>query len=117
MKTTQAVLATLLGIVVLVAIVVGGYEGGWWLKSNSTNHQMHIDRQNYGTQLAYITKLENTITDTANISSQLDIPGLTAQQRQDLTNQKTAIVQQGCTYAHLITDVPSADQAWVSSNC
>jgi hypothetical protein len=103
----SAAIGAVVGAILLVGgIVVGGYQLGWWLKAN-----------NYGSQLAYQTKLESTITDVASIDVQLDSPNTPASEKAGLQGQRTAIVRQGCSAANLLTDIPSADAAWVSSNC
>jgi hypothetical protein len=114
----SAAIGAVVGAILLVGgIVVGGYQLGWWLKANNTNRQQHIDRKNYGSQLAYQTKLESTITDVASIDVQLDSPNTPASEKAGLQGQRTAIVRQGCSAANLLTDIPSADAARVSSNC
>lgn len=117
MTVFKAIGAALAALVVVGAVVVGGYQGGWWLKANNTNRQQHIDRKNYGTQLGYITKLESTITDAANIDAQIASPSTPPAEKDALDGQRIAIVRQGCSVAHLITEVPEADQSWVSLNC
>ena len=103
----KATFATIGVILLLVAITVGGWLGGWWLKGENTNRQAHVDRQNYGTQLAYITKVQQTDKEVAAISLQLADPNLIIEQKVALKNQKIALINQGCAKASLITDPPA----------
>ena len=45
MSFLKAALATVGVIVVAVLVLVGGYEGGWWLQSRNIHHGLQIQRQ------------------------------------------------------------------------
>jgi len=113
----KATLATIGALLLIVAITVGGWLGGWWLKGENTNRQAHVDRQNYGSQLAYITKVQATDKEVAAIGVQLATPGLSAEQKDALKNQKVALINQGCAKAALITDPPADVAMFVTIYC
>ena len=113
----KATLITLGAVLLIVAITVGGWLGGWWLKGANTDRQAHIDRQNYGSQLAYITKVQRTDSDVAAIGVQLADPNLSPEQKDALKNEKIAIVNQGCKTAALITDKPEDVATFVTVYC
>jgi len=53
MDRARTVLAALAVAALVVAIVVGGYLGGWWLKKDATNRRVDIRNQNSGVQTAW----------------------------------------------------------------
>lgn len=109
---------TTIGVLLLLAVItVGGYLGGWWLTGENTNRQAHVDRQNYGTQLAYITKVQGTDKEVAAINLQLADPNLIIEQKVALKNQKIALINQGCAKAALITDPPTDVATFVTVYC
>lgn len=58
------ILAGAAALALVVAIVVGGYLGGWWLRKDTTDRQVSIDNRQLGTQTAWrdeATDLINTI--------------------------------------------------------
>lgn len=111
----QAIGIGLVALLVIVAVVVGGWFAGWWLKSANTDRQAEIDRQNYGSQLAYIKKVQSSATDVATINVQ--IASVTPDQKAALEAQKTAIIAQGCSVASLIVDKPADVATFVAVNC
>jgi len=113
----KATLITIGAILLIVAITVGGWLGGWWLRGENTNRQANVDRQNYGSQLAYITKVQTTATEVASIETQLANPELTAEQKDGLKNQKAALINQGCKKATLIVNKPEDVTDFVTIYC
>lgn len=113
----KSALVTLGAILLIVAITVGGWLGGWWLKGENTNRQAHVDRQNYGTQLAYITKVQQTDKEVTAIIFQLADPNIVIEQKVALKNQKVALINQGCAKAALITDPPEDVTTFVTLYC
>jgi uncharacterized protein HemX len=107
----------ILAIVVALAMAVGLWFGGWALRSANTNKQAHIDRQNYGSQLAYINKVSANMAEVSTIDTQVTNPAFTADQRSALTDQKAAIVTATCGVGRLIVDVPADESSWLSVHC
>ena len=117
MKAVNAILATLLVLVVIVGLSFGAWKLGWILNSANTNQQTRIDQQNYGSQLAYVRKVQNAEVDVATIKSQELAPGITAAEKSALTTQANAIAQQACGVATLITTPASDIQQFVATYC
>lgn len=65
MSVVGKVAAGILAVIVFVAIVVGGYNAGWWLKKDQTNRQVKIDNQQLGTQTAWADEVRSDIKDAA----------------------------------------------------
>lgn len=57
MSKTSAVMATIIGILVMIAIVIGGWQLGWWLKSETVNRNAVILQDSYGRQNALVEQI------------------------------------------------------------
>ena len=53
MSKSKIVSIVLTSLVLVTALVIGGYQLGWWIKADSTERQVQIDNQNTGTQIAW----------------------------------------------------------------
>ena len=116
MNVFKGVLAVLTGLVLLTAIVVGGWLGGWWLKGANTDRQADIDRGNYGSQLAYISKVQASDKEVAAID--LQIASISdPDQKAALKAQRVAIINQGCAKASLITNPPADVGIFITVYC
>jgi hypothetical protein len=113
----KVVLYSILALLLVVAIVVGGWLGGWWLKGANTDRQTNIDRRNNGTQLTYINKVSSNMEEIARIDTQMNSPATALEEKSSLLGQKIAIVSSTCRIAHLITELPSDQTQWVALNC
>lgn len=71
MTTVGAVFATLGALIVLGGIVVGGYLGGWWLKTDINNRQAHLNRTTFEQQTTYRDEMVRKIEDVQAIDAQL----------------------------------------------
>ena len=60
MKAAGAIIG---GLLLIVAITVGGYQLGWWLKAENTNRQVKIDNLNTGTQTAWHDQATQDVRD------------------------------------------------------
>ncbi len=83
------VLATVAAIAVVIAIVIGGYQLGWWLNKNATNRQAQIYQDSYGRQTALVDSIVDDIKEAEG-----NIPA----------NQRIAIVDQICDNAAHLSD-------------
>lgn len=77
-----AVLATILGLVLVVALIIGGWQLGWWLKKETVNRNAQINQGSYGRQVALVDDLTRKYAEVQN-------PNLPE-------NQKQAIVTEMC---------------------
>lgn len=102
----KAVGATIAGLLLIAAIVVGGYQLGWWLKGNAADRNARINQQTYGRQNALVEQILDDIRDA-------ETPAIPAPQRQ-------AIVAQICDSAAKLTgsiQLPTSAQAFVAREC
>jgi hypothetical protein len=78
------------GLMLAAAIVIGGYQLGWWLKAENTDRQVNIDNRNTGTQTAW----HDEATSLINQASLLP----------DNAPQRARLEQQACELIDRLTD-------------
>jgi hypothetical protein len=105
------------GVVVICGLAVGGWQGGWWLKSSATNHIAHIYGQSYGAQTADVQEVENLISQINGIDVQINSTATPADEKSALQAQANALVTQACDLAGNITSPPQEIVTFVSTNC
>lgn len=79
-SVATGVLATILGLILVVAIGVGGYLGGWWLKEDSVNRTAQINQNSYQRQEALTAAVLDDISEAQD-------PNLPEPQRKALIDQ------------------------------
>lgn len=105
-------------VLIVAAILVGGWWAGWWLKENATNKSTHIFEKSYGAQSAYIEQLDQSTVEATRLDSQIRDPSTPVAERQSLAAQRTAVVQQACGVAARITsELPESEGRFVATNC
>ncbi len=93
-------------VVLVVVIVIGGWQLGWWIKGASTDRNARIQQNTYGRQNALVEAVLDDIKDA-------ETPGIPVPQRK-------AIVDQVCDNAAKLTGSIqlSADAAsFVAKEC
>jgi len=96
MRRTVWILSSILALVLIAGIVVGGYQLGWWLKKNAVNRNAKINRQSYEVQQTYHEESIRDMASVRAIDTQLAEPGTTPDLRAQLQAQRMAIVTQTC---------------------
>lgn len=87
----------LLGVgiaVLVVAILVGGYLGGWWLKKDITQREAGIREDTFARQTALADEVYTLYADVTRIDVQL--LDATKGQRPPLEAQRVAFVERMC---------------------
>lgn len=111
MSKATIVLASILGVILLVAIAIGGYLGGWWLKEDSVNRTQNIRRGSFEyqeTRRDEIVRQAATLTD---LDVTLANPDLNAEQKGAIRAQREAARTQLCNIASDISGDVSPDVA------
>jgi hypothetical protein len=90
MTPLRAVLYTVTAVVLVIAVVVGGYLGGWWLRKDVTDRQVRVDNRNTGTQTAWHDEATDLINQAALLPT--DAP------------QRAALERQACELIGRLTD-------------
>ena len=109
----------LFALAVIAAVVVGGWQAGWWFTAQNVQKQAHINRTSYEAQKTYRDKIVADQTTIATITAQIADPSTTTDQKQALTAQRTAVVNEVCQVATNLTasDLPTVIVTFVTSNC
>ena len=105
MKRTTIVLAALLGIALVVAIAIGGWQLKWWMRSETVNRTAQINQDSYQRQNALIEGILDDISE-----AQGNLPSA----------QRIAIVDQVCDSAAKLTgsiQLPASALAFIAQEC
>jgi hypothetical protein len=100
----RVAVGTVVVLLVVAAVVVGGWQLGWWIKGASTNRNANIARHNDGRQIAYVAQARNLDTVLAGIDVQVR---QSPDQAAVLTAQRLDIRNRFCAVANTVDDVPS----------
>lgn len=103
---------------VFVGVGVGLWRLHWWMFSKGVNYQAHIYEQSYGAQSAYLQQLEQEISEIRGVQVQINAPSTPKSERSSLQAQLTALSNQACSNAGLITSpLPVQEAQFVHANC
>jgi len=105
-KVLGVVGASVLAILVVVLVAVGGYQLHWWLRGQEVNRSAQINQQGYGRQNALVEQILDDIKD----AETLGIPA----------GQRIAIISQICDSAGKLTgsiELPFAAQQFINQEC
>lgn len=106
MNRTSNVTAALLALALLAALAVGGWQLGWWLKSESVNRNAKIQQDSYGRQNALVEQILDDVAEAQD-------PNLPASQR-------AAITDQVCDSAAKLTgsiQLTAGAASFIAANC
>lgn len=113
----KAIGAALAAAAVITAVVLGGWQAGWWFTQKNAERDAHVRRSTYGYQQTLRDNILKGISDVSDMDRQI------AQAKGDdvttLTAQRKAMANQVCGQAEQVTGdpLPSDQQSWVQSNC
>jgi hypothetical protein len=102
--------------VVIVAVVLVGWNVGWWFTAQNVNRRAHITQNQYNTQEGYLSAISNDVANLDGIVAQE--PGSPNQAA--LRAQAEAVAGQACLEANLLTGsvpVPASMATWIKTNC
>jgi hypothetical protein len=106
-------------LALIAAIVLGGWQLGWWFTAQNANRQAHVIRQGYSNQQSLREQITQKIGTVEDIGVQLDQPGLDPTTKAQLAAEEKAVLAIVCQDADEVTGDPfPADQAqFISANC
>ena len=114
----KIVAATIGGLVLIVVIVVGGWQLGWWATQNGQQRSVRINQQGLAAQSADIDQLRNEITTVTSIQVQIADPQTPASELPSLRSQANALTTEACGIADEITPpLPTDEASFAASNC
>jgi len=105
----------LLALALIAALVVGGWQAGWWFTTQDVARQSNVIRNNYATQETYLQQLSKYIGNLAVIKVQEDQAG--GQELADLQAEARGQGQQACQLVPQISIPLGTDAGWVAANC
>jgi hypothetical protein len=73
-QAVVAVLATILGLILIVGIAVGGYQLNWWLKGQAVNRNAKINRTSYEVQQTYREEVFTDMSKVRAFDAQIEDP-------------------------------------------
>lgn len=101
-QVAAGILAGLVAIILIVGIVVAGYQLNWWLKGNAVNRTAKINRQSYEVQQTYHEKVLQDISDVRRLDAQIAAPAY-ASQASELRAERIAAVGVACDHISRLT--------------
>jgi predicted negative regulator of RcsB-dependent stress response len=104
-------------LILLAALIIGGWQAGWWFASHNVNRQTQLLHNSYSYQSAEQADLSQKITDVVTETTQMAGISDSSQQYADLHAQRLAEAGLACQDAAQITAIPAAETGWVSTNC
>ncbi|MCW2902224.1 MAG: hypothetical protein JWO67_4489 [Streptosporangiaceae bacterium] len=115
-RDTAAVIATAIGgILLLGAIVLGGWAAGWWFRAQDAQIGGQVSRGSYEFQQSRMDALSGQIADLTRITGQIN--GADPEQAAQLKAQRLAEAQQACRTARDITQPDPSEASWRDANC
>ena len=112
------VMVTLGVLALLVLVVFGGWQLGWWLSEESTNRRTGIANRSLARQSALSEEVLDKYRDARNIDVQLT--EATPEQQTALRAQRVAIIDQLCdAYAQMTNRMTLSNnvETFVSEEC
>lgn len=106
---------TLGGLVLVVLLVLGGYFGGWWLRTDIANRGAHLRRATFEQQTTYRDEMVRKIADVRSIDTQItEAPD----QAPQLQAQRRAVVDIVCRdNTHINGGLDPATASFVEREC
>lgn len=101
-QAATAALATILGLVLIVGLAIGGWQLGWFLKSETVNRNAKINRTSYEVQQTYHEKVLSDMDDVRRLDSQISDRAY-ADQVFELRAQRIAAIRVTCDHISRLT--------------
>lgn len=115
MNAVSKVIVGIAVAVLVVAVIVGGYLGGWWLNKDINNRQAHLNRTTFEQQTTYRDEMIRKIEDVRSIDAQIaENPDNAA----ELRAQRQAIVAIVCRdNTHINGGLDNDTASFVQEEC
>lgn len=121
MKTaTLWVVGVIVTLAVIAGIVFGGWQLGWWFKTQNTNRAAHLYQHQYGRQQSLLDDMSHKLGSVTDITAQLNEPSVPREEAAALNAQRLAVARQVCEDAALLNttnELAPDQQSWVQLNC
>ena len=115
----RSVPGVFLGLFVVAAIVVGGWQAGWWFTSQNVNREAHVFQQGYANQSAMRDEINRKLADVNQYTVQIRNPAYKAEK---------VSIEQSRSYAAMLvcgdaaqlnpgTQLPPDETQFIATNC
>lgn len=111
--------AGILALALLIGLILGGWQAGWWFTNENAQRQAHMIRNGFSNQQTLreqITQqIANVDTETVSIAQAQGNPAEVSA----LDAQRIATVNIACQQADEVTGdpLPADQQSWIAQNC
>lgn len=107
------------GLALLVGLIVGGWQLGWWFQAQNATRQAENTQNGYANQTTLRQQVTSQLAQVDTITTQIAAAGTDAGLIHALKVQRMAIAGTVCSDAAQITGTPLPQQQaeWVSANC
>jgi hypothetical protein len=106
-------------VLVVAAIVLVGWQVGWWFSNQNVNRQAQQTQNGYSNQTTLHQQVTQNIATITSLTSQIDGTA-NAQQAADLKAQRAAVAGTACEDASEVSSadpLPASQRQWASANC
>jgi hypothetical protein len=106
-------------VALLAALFLGGWEAGWWLKSENTTRQAELTQNGYSNQVTLRQQVTSDLATVQTITTQIAEAGNDTSLTTALTAQRAGIASIVCADAAQIsgTPLPAQQGQWAAVNC
>jgi aminoglycoside phosphotransferase (APT) family kinase protein len=118
MSVVGKVATALLAALIVVALAVAVWKGGWWVERESTNKRTAIANDSLARQQSLLDESVDTLADIRAIDAQVQFA--TPEQAKPLRAQRAALVTKFCKAAGGFTTrltIPDAVSGFASEEC
>lgn len=119
MRVLAWVGGVLLSLALIAGIVIGGWQLGWWLKTQTVNRNAHLYIHSFGAQVGHVQDIQNDMDGINNIKVELTQVAVASDTYSALKGQQRALTQDACNYIAMVNvdNLPTNVQQFAASNC
>lgn len=109
----------LVAVFLVAALIVGGWQAGWWFTNQNTNRQAHLYQSGYANQSAMREEITRKLADVNQYTVQINNPAY-ADEKNSIKQSRSFAAQLICGDAAQINPsepLPPQQAQWVTANC
>jgi hypothetical protein len=112
-------LIPLASFALLAALLIGGWQAGWWLKSENTTKQAELTQNGYSNQVTLRQQITSDLATVQTITTQIAEAGPDRSLVTALTAQRAGIASIVCADAAQVSGspLPAQQGQWAAANC
>ena len=118
-EITRVVRWSIAAVLLIAAVVLTGWQVGWWFTTQNTNRDAALQQHGVANQSAMVSEIPRKIADVQRYTLQLDNPAY-ADMKHDIEQSRSYAAQIVCGDAAQLnspSELTTADQSWVTTNC